>query len=1130
MVYEKLLVRAGGGVVSARQQSRQAANTASVFIGLGGTGIDCVRAIKTQVYARLRPDNVGDAVPRYEHIRFLGVDADRRSIGARPGARMSLDEATEFFPIDNSAVGDAMKNSPALSARPEMAWVNTQTPPPNVGGFGAGAIRQIGRFLLMDKADGFMSAVAAAIRGAKTNLTNPSVNLHVFAGLSGGVGSGTFLDVCYMLRKLAREEKNVKIFGYFFLPDVSCRRVDLDEGVAAVDTMRRNGYAAMQELDYCMNLPDNGGSFVQSYKGGVEIAWDAKPVDMCHLICAADEAGNVIPNPYEYAVNVAAAYVMDFLTAPVSGEHELSARQVGFAGQVAAGDARKTLGASLAYCAIGAAAADLPLREINTYLVSALFERFARRAAAPLERDVDRLAQTALGRGAADAAAVYDALAQELTADADALAEYDRDPGGDEDVARFYAAQLAERRGVLEKNRAAMTDPANADTVSCRLRRALLEIVCDAARGPSFAARMLDASASYSLPGVLAGLKAANDRRLSRAERAASAARALCERARADYRQKTRRSLLDNNKKRFRDYARAARDEARAQLDATVCRQLGSLLDELARQVERAASGDCARLARVMTNLLETFHTNLADLSDGGGRAGTDGFSVPLLTVAEIRETLDSAVEARDVPGLLSAFLTRLVEDEAAWREEDENRIAALVTDFFAKTAFADCAARSVTAFLQDKYRAELGQNPSDLQRLSDLVYRDWMAPLTRRASPLFLRDPAVRATDGDAGVRCISLPHTAPAIFEAANRVREADGTWQLKESALTDRIFVLCSRYVFPLGSYAERDVCADAYYDGGACGVHLYEGAHAPGMPLTDWGELAPVTPNACIRLDKISPRAAETVRQARALYASAVERGLIDRDNWICAPNGDALDALRALTRECAAASSAEDGGDSRALLARLEAALDLPLERRRPMQRDGSDSEEAQRRVRLDRFVASPVFQREVREIAEKLERAVCEGQRAADALRAALDRQQADAADVKRYCDALCTGVVTVSGYSVDFEREDIFGKSRAALCEFGMPFASIPVYQGFVSYRALSAEDKADIAGQVAERRAANAPEIGDAMRALRDSVLAPETMATYRRYAEDMENGADALAFIRQLHRSVQAFGGGD
>ena len=443
MVYEKLLVRAGGGVVSARQQSRQAANTASVFIGLGGTGIDCVRAIKTQVYARLRPDNVGDA----------------------------------------------MKNSPALSARPEMAWVNTQTPPPNVGGFGAGAIRQIGRFLLMDKADGFMSAVAAAIRGAKTNLTNPSVNLHVFAGLSGGVGSGTFLDVCYMLRKLAREEKNVKIFGYFFLPDVSCRRVDLDEGVAAVDTMRRNGYAAMQEPDYCMNLPDNGGSFVQSYKGGVEIAWDAKPVDMCHLICAADEAGNVIPNPYEYAVNVAAAYVMDFLTAPVSGEHELSARQVGFAGQVAAGDARKTLGASLAYCAIGAAAADLPLREINTYLVSALFERFARRAAAPLERDVDRLAQTALGRGAADAAAVYDALAQELTADADALAEYDRDPGGDEDVARFYAAQLAERRGVLEKNRAAMTDPANADAVSCRLRRALLEIVCDAARGPSFAAR-----------------------------------------------------------------------------------------------------------------------------------------------------------------------------------------------------------------------------------------------------------------------------------------------------------------------------------------------------------------------------------------------------------------------------------------------------------------------------------------------------------------------------------------------------------------------------------------------------------------------------------------------------------------
>ena len=47
-VYSKLLLSAGGGIISTKQQADQAQNTASILIGLGGTGIDCLFSSKTR--------------------------------------------------------------------------------------------------------------------------------------------------------------------------------------------------------------------------------------------------------------------------------------------------------------------------------------------------------------------------------------------------------------------------------------------------------------------------------------------------------------------------------------------------------------------------------------------------------------------------------------------------------------------------------------------------------------------------------------------------------------------------------------------------------------------------------------------------------------------------------------------------------------------------------------------------------------------------------------------------------------------------------------------------------------------------------------------------------------------------
>ena len=214
-IYSKLLLREGGGIVSYKQQAEQEPNTATILIGLGGTGVDCIRTIKTQVYERLKPDVEGASTPSYRHIRFLGVDSHFYSSKNRYyknfDRHLPLDD-TEFFSIANSDIAAAIP----LKQRPELAWLEYEKiPTPMLGDEGAGGIRQVGRFMMMDKSFEFMNRVQEEIKKAKEGLSSPKVNVHIFAGLSGGTGSGCFLDVCYMIRSIAKSLGGVTMFGYF---------------------------------------------------------------------------------------------------------------------------------------------------------------------------------------------------------------------------------------------------------------------------------------------------------------------------------------------------------------------------------------------------------------------------------------------------------------------------------------------------------------------------------------------------------------------------------------------------------------------------------------------------------------------------------------------------------------------------------------------------------------------------------------------------------------------------------------------------------------------------------------------------------------------------------------------------
>ena len=72
------------------------------------------------------------------------------------------------------------------------------------------------------------------------------VEVYVISSLSGGTGSGSFLDVGFMARHLMRGSVS-KIYGFFLLPRVF-------GGLPATGRRNANAYAALKELDYYMGL------------------------------------------------------------------------------------------------------------------------------------------------------------------------------------------------------------------------------------------------------------------------------------------------------------------------------------------------------------------------------------------------------------------------------------------------------------------------------------------------------------------------------------------------------------------------------------------------------------------------------------------------------------------------------------------------------------------------------------------------------------------------------------------------------------------------------------------------------------------------------------------------------------
>lgn len=1124
-VYSKLLLSTGGGIISTKQQAKQAENTASILIGLGGTGIDCIKTIKAAVRERLEPDDPKAVVAEYKHIQFMGVDTDKKSFskkqedgnqGILSARDLKVLDDTEIFDISNASIANALKNPRVIEMRPELKWLNyKELDIPDLADHGAGGFRQIGRYMLMDKSNKFMDDVGSLIRTAKSGLTNPTVNIHVFSGLSGGTGSGTFLDACYMIKEVAALNGGATVFGYFFLPDVNLDRIPPDNRLTRA-FIPCNGYAAMQELDYCMRITENGGSFIQTYKGGKQIKWEEPPVTMCHLICATDTNNNVIPNAYNYAMNVTSEYVMDFLTQPNDPNNfGIDSHLSNFKSQVSAAKNLCRIGANLNYCILGASCASVPMREINTYLASKIFGKFKGILGnEPTEQGVLEFAKKA---GLDD----YGMLFRELSKDADeSYASFNGTwkevkDFGDEELVNHYTNQTANKKGTIEKNARSMMTETNSKSLIGRMKDTLVSYITSIQYGPIYAYGMLEAAKSHNLLNIIDGLIENNTNRWNQEK--FQNRYGEYEYARDDFRRKS-------NKKTYAEYEWRIECLEKQKRMLTLFEQMDTVLKKFKEQVMQITTEYYLVLQRVTRNLLDTFEENSDALDTGKGIMKTNDFAEPLMTIEELRPKLDAAIDGINIEGIMGQLMGVLLEQEDQWKQEDENKIAKLVNDFFVNIAFSDFASKSITSFLKDKYNTTI----DDV--ITDRLYNQYMKPLAEKAQPLFAFNPSIWDNSLTGNIGFVSVPNSAKPVVDAAQKLQDINALFKVKESALTDRIYLMVTACALPLGSYSKCGEYEASYFASEQAGRHYYEGMEND--RFNDWKQLPSLTPESHIDYNLIPLKLKEQLEKGKELYETAIIGGLLKGDT-VCSLDEASEQKLESAMIQAEKAMEAVKAGNPSAkqILARAQAELAQALASAETVPTGyvlphcSIADEETVNRVRRDFFLISPVIQEMMETDFAVIDKAKAVQEQLKEAVAIGNQKEQI----ITDFCHALFSGIFDFKPLQITYHKEEFGIPSDVILSKMGpeFPFMKVPLYQALVSFKAMEEDEKKKIA-QDADNLINNMdPKVIETLTDLKTK-LNPQYNAIMANNASTYAEAEEIIAFLKKMTMELNSLAG--
>ena len=223
---------------------------ADILIGLGGTGGKILKAFRQ----RLWTEN-NDAQRKHLPIGFIYVDTDASMINPNDVSYQTIHgnccfEPNDFVDIKTQSNIDAIFGNPQGYKRLLGLLGNvgeTQTAICPVGA-AADQKRRAGRILFAANIDSYLAKLASVIDEVKKKEVGGVINIHIFAGLAGGTGSGSIVDTIAQTRKWLFEQSYQENVG--FQITVFCQLPEnTPKPTWNTGRYKANGYGALLELN-----------------------------------------------------------------------------------------------------------------------------------------------------------------------------------------------------------------------------------------------------------------------------------------------------------------------------------------------------------------------------------------------------------------------------------------------------------------------------------------------------------------------------------------------------------------------------------------------------------------------------------------------------------------------------------------------------------------------------------------------------------------------------------------------------------------------------------------------------------------------------------------------------------------
>ncbi|MFS0917636.1 tubulin-like doman-containing protein [Brevibacillus sp. 179-C 1.1 NHS] len=840
---QQLDVSLGGGIVSDKIRVDTIDNPMLV-IGLGGTGIDALLRLKYQVNRRFKlpvdplskkrkekPDNI-------EFIAFETNEHDRN----KKYKGIGLDPVTEFVLLSNPEIGGVLQNRSILE--PYITdWLSPELTITD-GISGASGVRQAGRLLLFTKITQVVQTIEKKVKMLCEG-TNKKLTVFLLSGLSGGTGSGCFLDIAYIVRGILERDfgsagvDKVNTLGYLFTPDVNLSNKSLSSHTR--DYIMKNGYAALKELDYWMNADERNERFRQQYGNVLTVQSPMPPFNLCHLISATNLEGKALENAYDYCMNVTAENITNFM----ASEEKRSGEEFAIHDYISnirtnINQMPKTYAANYQYNVIGASSAVLPIEEMTTYLAYRLFKKMEKMfTVAPTQEDAEK-------------------FARKLGIDIDSISRKFEErvpeplPGYENSERLNYSNVITQQvvsidheleQGYLAKAREAYIKckkQTPGDMISV-FGEMITRVFLHPQQGPFYASRLIHSDKGYCLMKMILSYIESLKANLESYPREIEGAR-----ENADEKLGDARSAFISKEKKKNSYIEAKINEYQLLADQEKLEQMIEFYEEL----HRLLNAENNRIYNVFTEILnalnQIFEQNGDILINGGeesDRTGNKTYYWNIVSVPDISKVVGNILEQKDADDLIRDFTSELLRHSDQWVKEQELDIVSSISEFLSDK-FGELITKSMEEFLVIKY----GQD----ETLDRIVERKIASKLDEEAIPVFhLSNNLGNMHFPSWGF--VSVPLKAPSILKGIKNYQNtaiSGSRFTVKESEVKNRIFWLNTKNGVPLFAYTPLKVYEESYertiLDREGIGRHLVQTeknnwAYLPSpIPEKSWGD--------------------------------------------------------------------------------------------------------------------------------------------------------------------------------------------------------------------------------------------------------------------------------------------------